>query len=175
VAAQLIPLVIMVLTWYNLVAASATGGVPFHNQQRSLAVVCYLGRQCHSGCERTCLRVKKSPPPPPPTILQEQRLSKKGHHAKKAKASTEGRSTSPQEGAHHGSGSSSATVRPTRNRVQCRVLKRQQCSLVKPQQRWGTKISSTANTLLPCTKWYQPQRADGMQTHHQQVCACNVR
>jgi hypothetical protein len=48
--------------WYNLVAASAAGGVPFCDQQRSLNVGSYLGRQCHSCCEQTCLRVTIPPP-----------------------------------------------------------------------------------------------------------------
>jgi hypothetical protein len=48
--------------WYNLVAALAAGGVAFYDQQRSLNVGSYLGRQCHSCCERTCLRVTISPP-----------------------------------------------------------------------------------------------------------------
>jgi hypothetical protein len=50
-----------VLNWYNLVAALAAGGVPFCEQQRTLAFGSYPGRQCHSCCERTCIRV---PPPP---------------------------------------------------------------------------------------------------------------
>jgi hypothetical protein len=44
-----------------LVAASAAGGVPFCDQQRSLTVGSHLGRRCHSCCERTCLRVTIPP------------------------------------------------------------------------------------------------------------------
>jgi hypothetical protein len=49
------------INWYNLVAALAAGGVPFCDQQRSLTVGSHLGRQCHSCCERTCLRVTIPP------------------------------------------------------------------------------------------------------------------
>jgi hypothetical protein len=60
--AQLVHLVQVVLDWYNLVAALAAGGVPFCDQQWSLTVGSHLGRQCHSCCERTCLRVTIPPP-----------------------------------------------------------------------------------------------------------------
>jgi hypothetical protein len=53
--------------WYKLVAASAAGGVPFRDQQRSLAADARPGRQCHSCCERTCLR-------PPHTHTQSARM-----------------------------------------------------------------------------------------------------
>jgi hypothetical protein len=59
--AQLVHLVQLVLSWYNLVASSAAGGVPFCDQQRSLTVDSYIGRQCHACCEQTCLRVTMPP------------------------------------------------------------------------------------------------------------------
>jgi hypothetical protein len=49
--AQWVHLVQSVLNWYNLLAASVAGGVPFINYQWSLTVGSYLGTQCHSCCE----------------------------------------------------------------------------------------------------------------------------
>jgi hypothetical protein len=44
-----------VLIWYNMVAVSAAGSLS--DKQRFLAVGSRPGRQCHSCCEQTCLRV----------------------------------------------------------------------------------------------------------------------
>jgi hypothetical protein len=51
-----------VRNWYNLVAASAADGVPFCNQQWSLAVSSCFVRHCHSCCEQTCLPVASPTP-----------------------------------------------------------------------------------------------------------------
>jgi hypothetical protein len=66
---MMIDRVVIWYTWSNwcsigtiLVAASAAGGAPFCDQQRSLTVGSYLGRQCHYCCEQTCLRVTSPPP-----------------------------------------------------------------------------------------------------------------
>jgi hypothetical protein len=42
------PCLHQVLDWYNLVAASAAGGVPFCDEQRSVAIGSCPGRQCLS-------------------------------------------------------------------------------------------------------------------------------
>jgi hypothetical protein len=59
---QLVPLVPLVLNWYNFVSAPAAGGVPLCGKQ-SLAIGSYLGRQCHSCCEQTRRRVTVPPLP----------------------------------------------------------------------------------------------------------------
>jgi hypothetical protein len=53
----------------SLVTASAAGGVPFCDQQQSLAVRSYPGRQCHSCCVQTGLRVTFPPNKHEPGVL----------------------------------------------------------------------------------------------------------